>query len=201
MLTNNSGITQQAKEDIVIGTASPAELIEPAESECVLSTGPSLRESLMRDDSPDELVGSPKVDCEQSILLRPGECLLEDPNVSLPSVRQAIVVPESQSSWRKQKLREFLAKEFKESPAPESFKAKLISLLEEYHDVFSLEEGERGETDLVQLHIDTGDAQPQTQAACRIPFAVRREVARQLQQMQANGIIQPSDSPWASPLC
>ena len=144
MLTNNSGITQQAKEDIVIGAASPAELIEPAESECALSTGPSLRESLMRDDSPDELVGSPKVDCEQSILLRPGECLLEDPNVSLPSVRQAIVVPESQSSWRKQKLRELLAKEFKESPAPESFKAKLISLLEEYHDVFSLEEGEEG---------------------------------------------------------
>lgn len=93
MLTNNSGITQQAKEDIVIGTASPAELIEPAESERVMSAGPSLRESLMR-DGPDEQVGWPKVDCGQSILLRPGECLLEDPNISLPSVRQARVVPE-----------------------------------------------------------------------------------------------------------
>ena len=68
------------------------------------------------------------------------------------------------------------------------------------NDVFSLEDGERGETDLVQLHIDMGDAQPQTQATRRIPFAVRREVARQLQQMQANGIIQLSDRPWASPI-
>ena len=106
----------------------------------------------MRDHSPAELVGSPKVGCGQSIVLRLGECLLEDPNVSLPSVCQAIVAPESQSSWRKQKLRELLAKEFKESPVSESYKAELISLFEEYHD-FSLEEGERGKTDHVYLHI------------------------------------------------
>ena len=104
MLTNNSGITQRAKEDIVIGTASPAELIEPAESECALSTRPSLSESLMRDNSPAKLEGSPKVGCEQSIVLRPGECFLEDPDVSLSSVRQAMIAPESQSIWRKQKL-------------------------------------------------------------------------------------------------
>ena len=38
---------------------------------------------------------------------------------------------------------------------------KLHALLSEYHEVFSLEDNERGETDLVQLTIDTGDAPPQ----------------------------------------
>ena len=47
------------------------------------------------------------------------------------------------------------------------------------HDVFSLEEGKRGETDNVQFEIDTGDA-PQKQPPRRMPFAVRQEVASSL---------------------
>ena len=50
------------------------------------------------------------------------------------------------------------------------------------------------------MNIDTGDATPIRQAPCRTPFAVRCEVARHLQQMQENGVIQPSSSPWASPI-
>ena len=34
----------------------------------------------------------------------------------------------------------------------------------------------------------------------RLPFAVRKEVARQLENMQEQKIIQPSTSPWASPI-
>ena len=34
---------------------------------------------------------------------------------------------------------------------------QLSSLLEEYHKVLSLGKGDRGETDLIELHIDTGD--------------------------------------------
>ena len=48
------------------------------------------------------------------------------------------------------------------------------------------------------MNIDIGDATPIRQAPCRTPFAVRSEVARHLQQMQENGVIQPSSSPWAS---
>ena len=58
----------------------------------------------------------------------------------------------------------------------------LLSLLEVYNDIFILEEGESGETDLIA--VDTGDAQPQTQAA-QPAFAVRREVAHQLQERTA----------------
>ena len=66
--------------------------------------------------------------------------------------------------------------------------------------MFSLEDNERGETNLVQLEIDTGDAQPRRQHPRRLPYVAKQEVARQLQTMQEAGIIQPSISPWASPV-
>lgn len=76
-------------------------------------------------------------------------------------------------TWRKQRLRELLAKELADSPLSEPHKEMLMSLFEEYHDVFSLEEGERGETEEVELHIDTGDSCPKSQPPRRVPFAVR----------------------------
>ena len=77
-------------------------------------------------------------------------------------------------------------------------KEQLLCLLTEHHSAFSLETGERGETDLVEFHIDTGNASPLRQHARRMPFAVRTEVAKQLKSMQESGIVQPSSSPWAS---
>ena len=83
---------------------------------------------------------------------------------------------------------------------PYSQRDSLRKLLHDHHDVFSLEEGERGETDLIEFMIDTGDAAPVRQRVRRMPFALRREVSNQLQKMQESGVIQPSSSPWASPV-
>jgi len=69
----------------------------------------------------------------------------------------------------------------------------------DYHDVFSLEEGERGETDMVELN--TGDELSRKQAARRIPYAACQEVAEQLQKsIQKTGVIKPSSSLWFSPV-
>ena len=104
------------------------------------------------------------------------------------------------------------------SPDPTSRKTKLLeaigksellseeqadclqNFLMDHHQAFSLEPGERGETDMVQMEVDTGDAAPRRQPARRMPFAVRQEVGKQLKTMQASGVIQPSSSPWASPI-
>ena len=48
----------------------------------------------------------------------------------------------------------------------------------EHHDAFSLEENERGETDLTEVEIVTGDAAPKRVPARRMPLVVRQEVAR-----------------------
>ena len=52
----------------------------------------------------------------------------------------------------------------------------------------------------MQFEIDTGDAAPKKLPVRRMPFTVRQEVARQLKMMQETGVIQPSNSPWASPV-
>lgn len=77
---------------------------------------------------------------------------------------------------------------------------KLHQLLEEHHEAFSLEPNERGETDLLTMQIDTGDAAAKKQAVCMMPFAARSKVARQLHDMQEVGVVKPSHSPWASPV-
>ena len=78
--------------------------------------------------------------------------------------------------------------------------SRLSELLANQHEIFSLEEGERGETGLVEFSIDTGDSTPKRQAVRRIPYAARQEIANQLKKMQLEGVIQPLQSPWASPV-
>ena len=70
----------------------------------------------------------------------------------------------------------------------------------EYHTIFSLEENTRGETDLIQFEIDTGDSTPKKQPKRYVPHAPHQEVARLLKEMQEANVIQPSSSPWASPV-
>ena len=105
-------------------------------------------------------------------------------------------IEEEEVKQRKEKLREALKPELDGTPGEEP----LSGLLEEYHEVFSLGKGDRGETDLIELHIDTGDATPRKYPVRRVPFAVRDEIARNLQEMQDANVIQPSNSPWASPV-
>jgi len=73
----------------------------------------------------------------------------------------------------------------------------LYSLLCEYHNAFALEDGERGETDVVMMEIE---AQPKRQSVRHTPFAARQEIAKQLREVQTQNVITPSDSPWASPV-
>lgn len=69
--------------------------------------------------------------------------------------------------------------------------------MHEYHKAFCLEEGECGETSLVELEIDTGSAVLKQQRVRRMPYAVQTKVAKQLQSMQDVSVVQPSSSPWA----
>ena len=125
-------------------------------------------------------------------LITPGETLVD---------AHALVVTGTQSESHGDRERERYQKldamlEGTDLLEPE--KTQLVELLREHHNSFCLEDGERGETDLIELDIDTGDTTPKRQRVRRMPFAVRKEVARQLKIMQGTGVIQPSCSPWAS---
>ena len=77
---------------------------------------------------------------------------------------------------------------------------KLIDCAVEFHAAFALDDGERGEAKGVEHVIDTADSQPIRQIPRRVPFALREEISRMVQEMLKGEVIQESASPWASPV-
>ena len=74
------------------------------------------------------------------------------------------------------------------------------SLVVEYLDVFALDVSELGSTNLVSHTINTGDSPPVRQPVRRTPFALHEKMEELIQNMMAQGVIQHSNSPWASPV-
>ena len=67
-------------------------------------------------------------------------------------------------------------------------------------DVFSVEKGELGNVGEIQHCIETGDSPPVRQPPRRVPFSVRPEISRMVNEMMQARVIQESSSPWASPV-
>ena len=57
-----------------------------------------------------------------------------------------------------------------------------------------------GHTTSVHMSIDTGNAHPINQRPYRVPLMKRRFVEEEIDKMLEDGIIEPSTSPWASPI-
>ena len=69
-----------------------------------------------------------------------------------------------------------------------------------YQNVFAKSKYDLGRTNIVQHEIDTGDHRPIKQAPCRMPLNKKEIVRKEVQNMLQNGIIEPSVSPWSSPI-
>ena len=79
-------------------------------------------------------------------------------------------------------------------------KEEVRELLIEFNEVFSTGDDDLGHTSLVTHRIDTGDAKPIKQSPRRLPLAKREVAQQEIARMLAQGIIQESSSPWASPV-
>ena len=77
---------------------------------------------------------------------------------------------------------------------------KATETMAEFQDVFATNDEDYARTDLVQHRIETGNAKPIRQPPRRVPFAKQDEVATMLEQMHRRGVIEPSQSPWSSPV-
>lgn len=77
---------------------------------------------------------------------------------------------------------------------------QLARLLHEYADVFVGPDGKLGTTGLVKHSINTGDNPPIRQPLRRLPLSQRQIEDEQVDNMLEKGIIEPSTSPWASPV-
>ena len=66
--------------------------------------------------------------------------------------------------------------------------------------MFATGDGELGRTHFIEHTIDTGSATPMKQAPRRLPPFKKDEVDRQLSELMTQGRIEPSNSPWSSPI-
>ena len=72
-------------------------------------------------------------------------------------------------------------------------------MLTYYVDLFALDPSELGTTDVVTHSIDTGDHRPVRQQPRPTPFTLRERVDKMIKMLE-QGVIEPSSSPWASPI-
>ena len=87
-----------------------------------------------------------------------------------------------------------------EAPMGDDAKCQLTQLLSSNQDLFALKGQPLGRTDLVLHDVNTGDAPPIKQHVRRPPIHQREQAQTEVDKMLAQGIIEPSQSPWASPV-
>ena len=118
------------------------------------------------------------------------EKMLNKPQCDMPSdfvTSPANVVRPCKASLQDFKVTEEETKAFKE-------------LCEKYSDVFSENSGDIGRTSLIKLDIDTGENPPVCQRPYTLPLKHAEWVKKELNILEAAGIIVRSVSPWASPI-
>lgn len=82
----------------------------------------------------------------------------------------------------------------------EGHREQLSALVLEFSDCFALNSSELGRTSVVTHKVNTGDHAPIKQPPRRVPFSLRSKVRELTGEMLEQGVIQPSSSPWASPI-
>ena len=75
---------------------------------------------------------------------------------------------------------------------------ELDAWMQEFPSLFSGDGQATGKTDVVRMHIDTGDHPPIRQRPYHIPMTKRIVIEKELDKMLQEGVVELSASPWAS---
>ena len=81
-----------------------------------------------------------------------------------------------------------------------SQRAELQKTLLDFADVFSSGPEDIGLTDNVEHTIDTGTSRPIRLPPRRLPISKQQHEEEEIKKMLSRGVIEPSSSPWASPV-
>lgn len=79
---------------------------------------------------------------------------------------------------------------------PSNCSPTYMSIVKEYKSLFS---SIPGQTEAIEHHIPTGEAQPIRVPPRRVPMHYKDEIQKQIAEMLQQGIIQESSSPWLAP--
>ena len=80
-------------------------------------------------------------------------------------------------------------------------KGRLADLITEFSDVFMSPYEQLSQTDLAEHYIDTGDTKPFKTPCHRLPLFTKPIVEAEIKKMLEQKVIEPSVSPWNSPIC
>ena len=90
--------------------------------------------------------------------------------------------------------------ELKDQEIAQETKDRFEKLKKQYPEVFSLNSQDIGCTNLVTMHIDTGDSPPICQKSYTLPLKHYSWVQQEIETLEHVGVIKKSISPWASPI-
>jgi len=82
-----------------------------------------------------------------------------------------------------------------------SHQCSLAALLRRHSDAFATGPMDLGYCSVLEHDIDTGDVEPIRQPPRRPPLSARQAEEDILNEMLQTGVIEPSNSPWSSPVC
>jgi len=82
-----------------------------------------------------------------------------------------------------------------------SHQCSLATLMRRHSDAFATGPMDLGYCSVLEHDIETGDAEPIRQPPRRPPLSARQAEEDILNEMLKTGVIEPSNSPWSSPVC
>ena len=131
-------------------------------------------------------------------VVEPFEATYNPPD-SVPPSMCARVLVDGPGYYEKERPRRLLNMlDLSESDCTSDQLDTLKALLSQRTDIFEMDSSELGHSNVVQHVINTGDSAPQH--PYRIPIVQRDRIAQLIKQMEEQGIVKPSCSPWASPV-
>ena len=88
--------------------------------------------------------------------------------------------------------------ELKDQAITQETREKFEKLKGKYPKVFSINSQDIGQTNLVTMHVDTGDNPPICQKLYTLPLKHYSWVQQEIETLEHAGVIKKSISPWAS---
>ena len=98
-------------------------------------------------------------------------------------------------------LRELFHATVEDNHLPQTIMTDLKDLFIDHMNTSATGPTDIGFCDILEHDIDTGDHHPIKQSPRRPPFSARQAEDDILDEMIQTGVIEPSESPWASPVC
>ena len=188
---NSSGSPTRLKRGRVLGWLQPAEVLDPEGNIDAMVDG---SDATAFGEETDEVLNKPPLETDNG-----SDCETCDrAEAEIESNARVGTEPASSDSTRVERLKAMLRLD--QSDVGPAEREALEAFLVDHADLFALDNSELGCTDVVTHCIDTGTHIPVRQPPRRTPFALRSQVDEMVQDMLDQDIVQPTSSPWASPI-